>query len=123
MNRTGTPRKPRQNWLGQTNPEDVILVNALRNLILPESSTPQFVRVAAFSQKNVALFEPTGLNFILGRFGFFHVSQIQPAVFNIGNANVRNGASRISTEVTPQGDARRNFGHIAKTGHFPFDTL
>ena len=84
----------------RANPKDVVLMDALSNLALPECATPQFVRIAAFGQKNVAAFQSAGAYLIFRRLGFLHFTQVQPTVFDIGHAEIRNTTGRTATQVT-----------------------
>src|SRR5213078_1764838 len=99
--------------------ENVVLVNALSNLLLPESSSPQFVRVAAFCHHEVAKLQPTITDLVFGRFHLLHVREIEPAVFDIRDAKIRDRSCRTASQIAAKCYASCNFRDVSQPLRWP----
>jgi len=78
------------------NAEDVVLVNAVRDLSAPYGPPSELVGVSAFSEQNVALTQAVSTAIFLGYSDGLHVTENQMSVLDVGDPHVGHRHHRLS---------------------------
>src|SRR5437868_15192978 len=98
----------RQPRLFRSHREDVILMQTRRNLRIPNTASPQFVRIAAFSHEHIAFMKHAARGFRLCNENRLHYPQIHMARLNISDAKIRVLAKWLPTVILSKRDSRLN---------------
>lgn len=73
----------------RTHCEDMILVQATRNLVPPRSTAAKLVEIAALSHEDIAASEPVSVDVTSPDYNLLDLSKIQASVFHIRYPQVR----------------------------------